>query len=395
MQVTIEKLDHYGRGIAHLNNKIVFVTNALPDEVVELEITSTKKKYSEARAISHTNLNDNRIKPLCPYSDICGGCHLNHFSYELENSFKENKVKELITKFTDLNPNIIQDITYANCYNYRNKVTLHTKNKKLGLYEPKSNKVITITKCLLLNENINNLLTLLNNKYNVKEIMIRVGNKTNELLLSITGDITNYKELLKYVKVLVINNEVVSKDKTIISYIGAKAYHLSKDSFFQVNSLLTEEMYNYIKDLVKGSKSVLDLYCGVSSIGIYISDVVDKVLGIEINKSSILDAKSNIILNKCSNVEVIEGKVEDKITTLKGNYDTIIVDPPRSGLDNITKKSILTLKPEKLIYVSCDPVTLARDLNYFTDLYDVISIKPYNLFPRTYHVETITILQLK
>jgi 23S rRNA (uracil1939-C5)-methyltransferase len=154
-------------------------------------------------------------------------------------------------------------------------------------------------------------------------------------------------------------------------------------------------MYNYIKDLVKGSKSVLDLYCGVSSIGIYISDVVDKVLGIEINKSSILDAKSNIILNKCSNVEVIEGKVEDKITTLKGNYDTIIVDPPRSGLDNITKKSILTLKPEKLIYVSCDPVTLARDLNYFTDLYDVISIKPYNLFPRTYHVETITILQLK
>ena len=371
MKVEITKLDHYGRGVSRLNNKIVFIENALPNEIVEIEIIKEHKKYIEAKTTKIIKPSEDRITPPCPYYEKCGGCNLEHISFLKENEFKEEKVKEIIEKFAKTNKNIIKDIVYDESYHYRNKVTLHQINNKLGFYEKKTNNIIPIKECLLLNKELNKYLKNIKSKNN--EIILKIGNKTNEILDS-TKNIKN-----------------------IISYIGSKKYRLSEKSFFQVNNVITEKLYNNIKDEIikNNSKNVLDLYCGTGTIGIYISDNVNKVLGIESCKEAIEDANYNKKLNNCNNITFKLGKVEDLTKDLTKDYDTVIVDPPRNGLDKKVTNKLLEILPKTIIYVSCDPITLARDLSILKGKYNIKYIRPYNMFPRTYHVENICILNKK
>ena len=371
MKVEITKLDHYGRGVSRLNNKIVFIENALPHEIVEIEIIKEHKKYIEAKTTKIIKPSEDRITPPCPYYEKCGGCNLEHISFLKENEFKEEKVKEIIEKFAKTNKNIVKDIVYDEPYHYRNKVTLHQINNKLGFYEKKTNNIIPIKECLLLNKELNKYLKNIKSKNN--EIILKIGNKTNEILDS-TKNIKN-----------------------IISYIGSKKYRLSEKSFFQVNNVITEKLYNNIKDEIikNNSKNVLDLYCGTGTIGIYISDNVDKVLGIELCKEAIEDANYNKKLNNCNNITFKLGKVEDLTKDLTKDYDTVIVDPPRNGLDKKVTNKLLEILPKTIIYVSCDPITLARDLSILKEKFNIKYIRPYNMFPRTYHVENICILNKK
>jgi len=364
MQVKIEKLDNFGRGITHINNKICFVEKALPDEVVDIEITKDKSKYQEAKIINIIKSSKDRIKVDCPYYDLCGGCNLRHLSYEKENEFKENKVKEIINHIGKLNIKV-NNIIYDNEYNYRNKVTFHKSNNKIGYYEKNTRNVINIDKCLLLDDLINNNIKNIHTKDN--EIIIRSSNNSKELLIN-------------------DNNQ-------IITTIKDKKYYLSKDSFFQINKYLTKTLYDLVrKNIDKKYNKCLDLYCGIGSIGIYINDLVNEVIGIDYNQSNINDANNNKVLNNIENISFICDKVENRIDSFN-DIDLIIVDPPRAGLDNKTKEYIKRINPEKLIYVSCDPVTLARDLSDLNDKYNIKEITPVNMFPRTYHCESLTILE--
>lgn len=372
MTVQIEKLDHYGRGITRINDKICFVENALPKEIVEIKITKETKKYFLATTTKIIKKSKDRTDIPCPYTNQCGGCNLAHLSFEKENEFKTEKVKEIMNKFAKLDSKIIKEIVYDKPYHYRNKITLHQKEKKIGLYQKETNNIIPITKCFLLPDKLNKELSNIkpNNK---KDIILKLGNKTNEILSPTT------------------------KKKHIISYIGNKKYQVSKKSFFQINNIITEKLYNEIKDIIKekNSKKVLDLYCGTGTIGIYISDITEKVLGIESCKEAVIDAEKNKELNHAINCTYKLGKVEDLTTELTKEYDTAIIDPPRSGLHKKVVEKLLEITPKNLIYISCDPVTLARDLNLLKEKYEIEYIRPYNMFPRTYHVECCTVLSLK
>lgn len=372
MQVKIEKLDHYGRGITKIENKICFVENALPQELVEIKIIKETKKYFLATTIKIIKESKDRIKPICPYYNTCGGCNIDHISFEKENEYKEIKITEILEKFAKIPNNKIKNIIYDNPYNYRNKIILHQNNKKIGLYKKGTHDIIEIESCYLLNNNLNNELKNIK-QVNDNGIVLRIGNKTKEIL-----------------------NSSANKHK-IISYIGNKKYQVSEKSFFQINSVITEKLYNEIKEIINTSKSenVLDLYCGTGTIGIYISDIVNKVLGIESCKEAIEDANYNKKLNNTKNCTYKLGKVENLTKEITKEYDTAIIDPPRSGLDKRVVEKLLEIKPKTLIYVSCDPVTLARDLNLLQQKYDIEYIRPYNMFPRTYHVECVCILKLR
>ena len=395
----IEKLDYYGRGIGRINNKITFVENALKDEIVDIKILKESKKYNEAIVKSYNTKSKSRVTPKCKYYNICGGCNISHLKEEEQEGFKDSKIKELLNR--NLNIEHLDKIEYSKFYNYRNKIVLHIKEDKLGLYKNKSNELIEIDECLLVDDKINSLIKILKKiikkEKNLDKATIKLGNITNEIMLILEGKLKDYSELLSNVDVLIINDKVVSKKDYIISIIGNKKYKISKNSFFQVNQVITEKIYNEIRSNIEkiNPKNVLDLYCGTGTIGIYIADLVENVTGIEVIKDAVLDANFNKELNNIDNISFILGKVEDKIIVIKDNIDLIIVDPPRSGLDKKVISVINKIKAKNIIYVSCNPITLVRDLKLLKDNYNIEYIKPYDMFPNTYHVECVVLLERK
>lgn len=396
----IEKLDYYGRGISRSSGKVYFIENALKDEDVSITLLKEKKKYCEAKSKEISNISKDRIEAKCKYYNICGGCQLMHIKEEKQEEFKKEKVEEILKKFLKYNKDV-NDIVFSKNFNYRNKVVLHVKDNKLGFYKNKTNELIEIDKCLLLNPVINDLISYLK-KYielkDIEKITIKVGNKTNEVMLIIDGSIAYYQNLLEIVDVLIINEKVMTTKDYITSYIGNKKYIIKRNSFFQVNYDISTRMYDKVKDVIvkEKSKNVLDLYCGTGTIGIYISDVVSKITGIEVVSDAIESANTNKKINNVENIEFILGKVEDKLDFISNNnIDTVIVDPPRSGLHKKVVPILDKINPKTIIYVSCDPITMARDINLLSNNYELVEVTPYDMFPNTYHVECVCVLKLK
>lgn len=387
LEVEITNLDHFGRGIVK-KEKPIFIDNALVGEIVEIEITKDNKKYSEGRVIKYIKKSPLRVESNCPFYDKCGGCDLLHLSYQEQLKYKEIKVKEIIKKFSGLE--CVKEIVPTIQYNYRNKVTLHVK-QKLGYYQKKSYDIINIDNCLIADERINDLIKKLNNidLNTITKITIRVSSK--ESMLVIEGgklDITSFKE----VDTIIVDNQVLKGRGYIIEEINNLKFVISPDSFFQVNRLGMINIYDQVLKYVDNDTNVLDLYCGTGTIGIYLADKVNQVLGIEINKSAINDALMNKKINNLDNIDFKLGDVEDVLNNNSFKADCIVVDPPRAGLGNMVIKNIFKIQPQKLIYVSCDPVTLARDLNILKDKYDVVEITPFDMFSNTYHVECVCVL---
>ncbi len=396
----IEKLDYYGRGISRSSGKVYFIENALKDEDVSITLLKEKKKYCEAKLKKISNISKDRTEAKCKYYNICGGCQLMHIKEEKQEEFKKEKVEEILKKFLNYNKDV-NDIVFSKNFNYRNKVVLHIKDNKLGFYKNKTNELIEIDKCLLLNPVINDLISYLK-KYielkDIEKITIKVGNKTNEVMLIIDGSIAYYQNLLEIVDVLIINEKVMTTKDYITSYIGNKKYIIKRNSFFQVNYDISTRMYDKVKGVIvkEKSKNVLDLYCGTGTIGIYISDVVSKITGMEVVSDAIEAANINKKINNVENIEFILGKVEDKLDFISNNnIDTIIVDPPRSGLHKKVIPTLEKISPKTIIYVSCDPITMARDINILSNNYELVEVTPYDMFPNTYHVECVCVLNLK
>ena len=396
MEVKIEKLDNFGRGITYLNNKICFVENAYPEEIVEIEIVKENKKIIEAKTIKVITKSNNRVESKCPYSNICGGCNFSNLKYEEELIYKTEKVKDLISKYTGLT-NIVEDTNYINEYNYRNKIILHGKNNKLGLYEENTNNIVEINECLLVNNKINEIIKILKEEnISIEEALIKTSNDEKEVLVSIKGKINNIDKLKDKCTVLIINDELKTTNSSIITNIGKYKFYESEKSFFQINKDLTENLYDEALKIVEKVKpnKLLDLYCGTGTIGIYVSEFSNEIIGIDYNKSNINDANKNKELNNLNNISFICDKVENQIDNFK-DIDMIIVDPPRKGLDQKTKEYLNIIKAKHLVYISCDLITFSRDINDLLENYEVEYIKPFNMFPKTYHVENVAYLKLK
>lgn len=393
----VEKLDHFGRGIIKVDNKICFVKNALINEDIEYNIFSNKKKYMEAVAINIKNISDSRRTPPCKYYDKCGGCMLEHMTYINQEKFKEDKVKDILSKYVKKDINVL-DIVTSNEFNYRNKVTFHVKDGKLGFYHNKTHELIEIDKCLLLKEKLNELLLYLKEyvkkENKITKITIKLGNKTNEVMINMEGYVNSYDDLKNLVDVLIINDKVITKNDKITSIIGEYKYLISKNSFFQINEEVTKKLYDKVLDIVKekNPKNVLDLYCGTGTIGIYIAKYALNVISIEAVEDAIKDALLNKEINNVKNISFIKGSVEEKINDINSDIDLVILDPPRSGLKGRVIDTLFDINSETIIYISCDPVTLSRDLNILSSKYNILEVTPFDMFPNTYHVECLCVL---
>ncbi len=398
--LVIEKIDHFGRGIVRIDHDIYFIEGALPGDIVDIEIEKSKKNIHECRVINYIKKSDYHIDNICPYFLTCGGCTFMNMDYSKELEFKEQKIHELVNKMLKINVPINKIVYSDNIYNYRRKITVH--GNELGLYKSKSNDIVKIDKCYLVNEKINEVLTRLNNyksnnKCTVEECTIKVS-ILNEIMISLYGSF-DYDHFLKEfndIDVIYINNQLVSKKKYIKEKLFDYFFNVSNHSFFQINTNMTEKLYELVINNIKDEhySNALDLYCGTGTIGILISDYVDNVVGIEEVEDAVKDANENKDHNGIKNINFICGKVEEYIDSFR-DIDLVIVDPPRSGLENKTRESLLKINPKKIIYVSCDPATLMRDLNDLNKNYNIKEITPVDMFPRTYHVESICVLERK
>lgn len=388
----ILKYDHNGRGITYLNDKIVFVSNAIIGEDVEIKIIEEKKNYIVAEVDKYNKISSIREKNICPYFNVCGGCDIMHLPYLEQLKFKQNKVKEIINKFYG-GKVVIKDIIYDKEFNYRNKVSLKINNK-VGYYKKNSHDIINIDKCDLLSEDINRLIDKLNHIDLGKNKNIVIRKNTNGLMLILDSKI-DYDLIEDEVISIYINDKKVYGEDLYEEMNGLK-FIISPLSFFQVNKYNTINLYNKILEYcdLKGTETVLDLYCGTGTIGSFVSKNCGKVIGIEINESAINDANINKRINGLNNIEFICG---DSGKILKNNkyknIDIVIVDPPRSGLSELSINEIININPKKIIYTSCDPVTLARDLKILSEKYKVKELTPVDMFPHTYHVESVCLLE--
>lgn len=389
-EVKCLRLDDKGRGIVKINDKITFINNLLPGEEAIIKIINNKKKFSEGEIIKLIKKSQDRIIPKCPYQNC--GCHLKHLEYKKELEYKQNKVKDILKKFGNITPKV-NDIVYDNSINhYRNKITLKA-NKKVGYYTNHTNNFIPINRCELASEKVNNLIEILNNEdlSEVKEITIK---DFIQLMVIIKGnmDITNIE---KYVDTIYMNDKLIKGKKYIQTTLKDLTFNISKDSFFQVNKNMTERLYdiaiNYLGQ--DKNKTVLDLYCGTGTISLLLSKHFKKIIGIEINKEAVKCANENKKINNIENVQFICGDASKEIKKLKA--DKIIVDPPRSGLTKEGINDILKIHPETLVYISCDPITLARDLKILNEQYNIIEVTPVDMFPNTYHIENVVLLKVK
>lgn len=391
--IEILKLDHQGRGIGKINNKIIFIKNALPGEIVDVKITKEKKNYTEGIITKYIKKSNKRIKPICPYYEKCGGCNLMHMTYENQLKYKQEKVENIIHKYTDPNLKIKNIIPCENIYNYRNKITFHIKDK-IGLYEDNSKNIVEIDKCLLADNKINNIyLELKENKINKDEIIIR--SSYNDSLIYYKNKENDLKNI--NCNNIINNNKIIKGNNYIIEKLKNYKFIISQTSFFQVNTKQTIILYDKIKEVANLTQEdkLLDLYCGTGTIGLYLSKDCQEVLGIELNKDAIKDANKNKMLNNINNAKFIAGDAKEEIKKINYKPTIIIVDPPRSGLHKDMIKDLIKFNAKKIIYVSCDPITLSRDLKELNSTYNIVEIQPVDLFPNTYHVESICVLERK
>lgn len=395
MKVKVEKLDNLGQGIAHINDKVCFIKNALPDEVVDIKIISDRKNYQKAQIKELIEPSQNRKTNICPFSDLCGGCSLGHLKHEKSLEYKCHKLKEIILKSThqEFEPTIIKSDKE---YNYRNKITLKIVDSKWGYYNSESHNFVNINKCLLAKECINKVIEK-QNLFNISsgEIVLRANN-LDEILICIK---TNEEYQIRYDELnnlnivgIVINDEIKIGKNYFYHTINNLKYKITYNSFFQINDYICSEIFKILNNLNLGI-SVLDLYCGVGSLSLSIANKVNKIYGIEIIENAIHDANINVNLNNINNTKYLVGKVEDNIKFINDKIDTIIVDPPRKGLSNI--EEITNFKAQNLVYISCDPVTLGRDLKELTKFYEIKKVYALDMFPNTYHVESLIILNKK
>lgn len=399
MILKIERLDHHGRGIAHSGGKIVFVENALEGESVRVEFTKVTSKYIEARVVDYIEKSNKRTKSKCPIYEECGGCHLRHMSYEDTISFKRKKLKEIMNKYAGVDTEIDIIESPEKRY-YRNKIELKVKDGIVGFYKKGTHDIVEMDRCFNAHEAINALLLNMN-LFHLKNAEVTIKcNYNSELLIIISTDekpnieIEKLREKHKIVGII-LNGKTLFGTDNFIELIDTFFFKESYNSFFQVNRSVNKILFDIVKNSIDENDTVLDLCCGVGTLGIVASTKAKEVFGIEIVENAIKDALINARMNKRDNIKFVLGDAFTKIEHVKKKINTIIIDPPRSGISEKGIKNILNVSPQKIIYIACDPITLARDLKILKSKYDIKSITGIDMFPYTYHVECVCVLKLK
>lgn len=431
-----------GEGVGRIENYPIFVNGAMIGEKVKILVVKVKKNFAFGKLIEIINSSENRVEPVCSIYKQCGGCSIQHFSYEAQLNFKKNRVKDVIERVGKIqNYKLHNTIGMDNPYRYRNKVQLPVGEEngeiKIGFYAPRSHKIIDMKTCHIQDEVADKVVMLIKDwmkkfkitAYNeetntglVRHIMIRRGFKTKEVMVVIVTKNRNLPAKEELVEIIsesidgitsIVQNINPKKTNVILGeecitlygkdhisdYIGDFKFNISPLSFFQVNPIQTEKLYAKTLEYagLTGNEIVFDAYCGTGTISLFLSQNAKKVYGVEIIGEAIENAKENAKQNNIDNAEFIVGQSEKVIPELieKGiKADVVVVDPPRKGCDKALLDAIANMKPKTVVYVSCDPSTLARDLNILDGLgYETLEVQPVDMFPQTGHVETVVKLE--
>lgn len=443
--VKIEDMGHDGEGIGKAEGYTLFIKDTVIGDVVEAKIMKMKKNYGYARLVRVLEASKDRTEPKCSVARACGGCQLQFLTYEKQLEFKKNKVVgnlERIGGFSDISVEKVMGM--ENPWRYRNKAQFPVGKDKegnliTGFYAGRTHSIIPNTNCYLgveVNEEILNAVLdymrenhvepydEVTGKGLVRHILIRYGFKTKEIMVCIiingrkipnaAGLVEKLKDISGMTSItlnvntkrnnVILGNEILplwGKDY-ITDYIGEVKYQISPLSFYQVNPVQTEKLYGTALEYagLTGKEIVWDLYCGIGTISLFLAQKAQKVYGVEIVPAAIEDARKNAELNGIDNAEFFVGKAEEVLPAKykeDGVYaDVIVVDPPRKGCDGALIETMLSMKPERIVYVSCDSATLARDLKVLCEKeYQVEKVAVCDMFPGSVHVETVVMLSHK
>lgn len=440
VQLNIISQNYECLGVAKIDDLVVFVEGAIKGETVLAKITKITNKYSIAKLVEVLKPSADRVKPKCAYFGSCGGCKMLHMKYDATLALKLDAFNETLKRIGNIDYEVKEIYGMDNPFAYRNKIQMPASmsNNKLyfGYYKNDSHQVVPIEECLIQSDNVTDVINFIKNlcrefkisSYNeetksgiVRHILVR-ENYLGQLMIAlvvnnahipyekeIVNKITNrYKNVISIIKnINQIHNNVIlgkqyevlfGKDEIVDQILGIN-FKISHQSFFQVNRIQTNKLYSIILEYLGNEASnlkVIDAYCGVGSISLCLAKKVKHVYGIEVVKEAIDNAKENALFNGIDNVDFFCTKVEDKIGDLINNdIDAVVVDPPRKGLDKNVIDAIINNKIKKVIYVSCNPATLARDLTMFSSNYDIDNIKLVDLFCYSEHIETVVCLERK
>ena len=434
-----------GEGIAKINNFTVFIPGAIKGEKIKILIVKVTSSYAFGKILEILKASEYRCNPVdCATYKRCGGCNLRHIQYKETLNMKKNTVQNLVNKNLKQKIEVEQTIGMENPYNYRDKaqfpVGVDKKgNPVVGVFANRTHEIIPIDKCLIQTDESqeiakficefakeNNIAIYDETKQTgiLRHIIIRTGIRTNEIMCILVIKEEKFaseeklvKELIhKFENIKTIVKNINSKNTNVIlgkkninlygnGYIydnlGDYTFKISPLSFYQINPVQTEKLYNLALQGAKltGNETVFDLYCGIGTIGIYMANHAKEVYGIEIVEQAIEDAKENCKINNIKNAYYYAGDTEKLLAKLIYGDNiqpgVIVVDPPRKGLDNTTIENILKIKPERIVYISCNPATLVRDLAKIEEKYHIEKIQPVDMFPFTSHVECVVVLQQK
>lgn len=433
-----------GEGIAKIDGFTVFVPGTIKGEKVKILIVKVLSSHAFGKALEILESSEARQEADCSTYKRCGGCNLRHIKYEETLKMKQNAVQSLVNKTLKNKVEVQKTIGMENPFHYRNKAQYPIGINKegeavIGVFAQRTHEVIPMEKCLIQNPKSEEIAKFVlqfikDNKISVynektgkglfRHIVIKVGIKTNEIMciLVVNGKsipketklieelTTKFPQIRTIVKNINIKNTNVILGKENINIygngyiqdiLGEYTFRISPLSFYQVNPVQAEKLYNLGVEMAQITKqdTVFDLYCGIGTITLFMSKYAKKVYGIEIVEEAIKAAKENAKMNKVDNTEFYAGDVEivlDNLINNKGiSADIVMFDPPRKGLDRNSINNILKIKPKKIVYISCNPATLIRDLAFFEDQYDIKTIVPVDMFPFTSNVECCSVLQLK
>lgn len=442
--VDIVSIGHNGEGVGRYRDFTIFVPYSLPGERVLAKIIETKKNYAKGIMIETAITSPYRITPKCPIYNKCGGCQLQHLDYEAQLNTKRQQVVNAVTRIGKLeNVLIHQTLCARNPWYYRNKMQFPVGSESgkiiIGCYEQGTHNIINTENCYIQHEynnkisrEIRQIITQLGiTPYNektgegiIRHVLGRVGTKTGEvmvILVTVTEKLPHADKIVAEIRrripavTSIIQNinakrtNVILGSKTITLWgrntiterLGNFNFEISARSFFQVNTDQAEVLYNKAVEYagLSGGETVIDAYCGTGTITLFLARYAAKVYGIEIIEPAIIDARRNAANNNIDNTEFIVGDATEVMPHLyqQGIHpEVIIVDPPRAGCDKTVLETFAYMNPKRIVYVSCNPATMARDLAVLAEYgYQTREIQPVDMFPQTYHVETVTLLQRK
>ncbi len=438
LELTIETVNQQGEGVARHKGMAVFVPWTIPGEQVLARITGLKRNFAIAKALKIISASDKRINPACHVFTSCGGSQFQHIDYGFQLQLKKRLVEDALKRIGRLTGVAVNPtVGMTEPWGYRNKaqfqVNLVEDKIKLGFFAEGTHTLVPTTDCLLLDRQIRDIASMVEgmlNKYRVpvydwdsgrgllRHVVIRKGSDTAKVMVVLVTSAEKFPEQIALARemrakvppiVSVVRNinptparqvfgpesQLLAGQSSLTEQLGGLTFTISPTSFFQVNSGQAEVLYAKAVEFagLSGSETVLDVYCGTGTLSLFLAQRAGRVFGFEVSREAVRDAAANARLNRITNVEFVSGKAEERLPRLvkQGiNPDVVVVDPPRQGMEKKALQAIADLRPERIVYISCDPATMARDLNFLSyRKYKVGEVQPVDMFPQTSHVECV------